>query len=350
VTWSPERPYLYDATLDAGAAPAKGGGFARVAHYHLRSGVRSITVTADGHLLLNGRQLNFRGVGLHEDSPQLGFAINNDIRAKFIADTKDLGATLIRAHYPLHPQLEELADRLGVMLWSEITMYGVKTDFLNQVRDPAVAMLRQNVLTNGNHPSVIVWSIANELSAKVNDAQARYISAATRAAHQLDPTRPVGLAVAGYPSVGCQSGYAPLDVIGLNDYFGWYIGPGGQIADPTLLPDFLDEVHGCYPRKALVITEFGAEADRHGPVEERGTYEYQQAFIKYHLGVFDSKPYLNGAVYWALQEFRVRPDWIGGNPHPHPPLHEKGVITFAGDHKPTFADLQAAYKGTQQLR
>ncbi|MGI8558511.1 MAG: glycoside hydrolase family 2 protein [Solirubrobacteraceae bacterium] len=343
VLWSPAHPYLYNATLDA-----KLGGH-RVAHYYVMSGIRSISVVA-GHLMLNGRPLDFRGVGLQEDSPQYGFAINSTIRQRFIAEVKDLGATAIRAHYPLHPELEELADENGILLWSEVPVYSIKTPHLNTIRKPAVALVQRNVITNSNHPSIIVWSIANELASKTTPSQLRYIRDAVTAAHRLDPTRPVGQAVAGYPAVGCQAAYGPLDVIGLNDYFGWYIGPKGQIADGTLLPDFLDEEHACYPNKALVVTEFGAEADRHGPLEERGTYEYQQAFVNYHLGVFASKSYLSGAIYWALEEFRVRPDWKGGNPFPHPPIHEKGLISFTGDKKPAYFDVQAAYKATQQLR
>jgi hypothetical protein len=251
----------------------------------------------------------------------------------------------VRSHYPLHPYFQEQADRLGIMQWSEIPVYSVKTQFLAQdiVRKLAARELESNILTNGNHPSVIVWSMGNELSARPGPVQGYYIRRAATAAKRLDPTRPVGLAVAGYPSAGCQSEYAPLDVIGINEYFGWYPGPGGQIADRTALPEYLDSVRACYPRKAIVITEFGAEANRDGPVEEKGTYAYQQDFVNYHLGVYATKPWLSGAIYWTLQEFRVRPNWDGGNPRPSSPLHQKAVIAFDGTKKPAFFDLQRIY-------
>ncbi len=137
-----------------------------------------------------------------------------------------------------------------------------------------------------------------------------------KAAKALDPTRPVALAVAAAPTVGCQSEYGPLDIIGLNDYFGWYPGTNGVIADRDLLSEYLDSVRACYPSKALMISEFGAEANRDGPPEERGTFSFQQDFVNFHLGVYATKPWLSGAIYWALQEFRVRPDWDGGNPRP----------------------------------
>jgi beta-glucuronidase len=156
--WSPARPYLYDVALDARVGR-------RVAQsYRLRSGIRSIRVSEDGRLLLNGQVLNFRGVGLHEDSPQFGFAIDNAIRDRQLAETRALGATLVRAHYPLHPYFHEQADRLGIMLWSEIPVYSVRTQYLKQrlVRELAARELQTNILVNQNHPSVIVWSIGNE--------------------------------------------------------------------------------------------------------------------------------------------------------------------------------------------
>jgi beta-glucuronidase len=180
--------------------------------------------------------------------------------------------------------------------------------------------------------------------------QGLYINAAVERAHALDPTRPVGIAAAGYPSAGCQPEYGPIDVIGVNDYFGWYPGPNGQIADRTFLSDYLDSVRQCYPNKAIVVSEFGAEANREGPVEEKGTYAFQQDFVNYHLGVYATKPWLSGAIYFALQEFRVRPDWDGGNPRPQPPLHQKGLVSFDGVPKPAFFDVQRIFRATKQFR
>ena len=77
-----------------------------------------------------------------------------------------------------------------------------------------------------------------------------------------------------------------------------------------------------------MITEFGAEANRDGPVEEKGTWAFQQDFVNFHLGVYAQKPWLSGALYWALNEFRVRPGWEGGNPRPSPPLHQKGLLRY----------------------
>ena len=343
--WSPATPNLYDASLHA----SSGGHVLQT--YTLKTGIRSIKMV-DGHLFLNGAPMNFRGVALHEDSRQFGFAIDNKIRDQELAWVKELGATVIRSHYPLAPYTQERADELGIMQWSEIPVYSIKTQYLKQklVRQLAARELASNIQTNGNHPSVIVWSIGNELSARPGPVQGDYIRRAVQTAHELDPSRPVGLAVAGYPSAGCQPEYGPIDVIGINDYFGWYPGPNGQIADRTVLSDYLDSVRQCYPNKALVITEFGAEANRDGPVEEKGTYAFQQDFVNYHLGIYATKPWLSGAIYFALQEFRVRPDWDGGNPRPQPPIHQKGLVSFDGVRKPAFFDVQRIFKATKQFR
>jgi beta-glucuronidase len=342
--WSPDRPYLYDASLRAVSGSRTLQTFTR------KVGVRSIKVS-EGRLLLNGRPLNVRGVGVQEDSRTRGFAIDNATRDQQIARTRELGAGLIRAHYPLHPYTLERADRLGLLVWSEVPVYQVDTEELAkaQVRDAAVAVLEASILADRNHPSIITWSIANELSARPGPSQEAYIRRATATAKALDPTRPVSLAYAAAPGVGCQAEYASLDILGVNDYFGWYPGPNGSIADRDLLSEYLDSVRACYPQKAIIVSEFGAEANRDGPVEERGTHQFQQDFIAFHHGVYASKPWLSGAIYWALQEFRVRPGWDGGNPRALPPLHQKGVVTFDGAPKPAFATLQQLFRSTSQI-
>ncbi len=343
--WSPSSPKLYTVRLKA----TENG--KTLQSYRLRSGIRSIKVL-NGQLLLNGSPLNFRGLGMHEDDKQRGFAINNTIRDREIAEAKELGATMLRSHYPLHPYTMEQADRKGIMIWSEIPVYSLKTEQLAKaiVRKRAANELEDNIEANGNHPSIMLWSIGNELSSKPGRTQGDYIARAVKAAKRLDPTRPVALAVAGYPAAGCQKEYGPLDIIGINEYFGWYTGPSGQIADRSLLSAYLDSVHACYPDKAVVITETGAEANRDGPVEERGTYAFQKDFVTYHFGVYATKPWLAGAMYWAMEEFRVRPGWQGGNPRPNSPIHEKGLITFEGVKKPAWSDVQRIFRGTRQIR
>ena len=337
--WSPNDPFLYPVQI--GGTP---GG------YTLHIGVRSLSVSPDGHLLLNGQPTNFRGVGLHEDSLDKGSAIDNATRDRYIAEIKDLGATMIRTHYPLSPYLLEQADKNGILVWSEIPVYSLRSTYFAKrlVRHLAFQELTDNINDNHNHASIAIWSVANELASKPPAQVRSYLRGAAVTARRLDPTRPVGLAIVGYPAAGCQRAYNRMQVIGVNEYFGWYPGPQGQVADEDLLSGYLDSVHACYPNKAIVVTEFGAEANRDGPSDEKGTYAFQQDFVKYHLNVFAQKPWLSGAIYWTLDEFRVRPGWDGGNPKPDPPFHQKGLISIDGTPKPAYTDVQQIYHNTTQ--
>jgi beta-glucuronidase len=345
--WAPGSPYLYKATLTVSDAAGR-----KLEGYTDESGIRSITVAGDGSLLLNGRKLDLRGFNIHEMNITTGDALSPAQLRALVGWVRELGGGIIRAHYPLDPQIEELADRDGILLWSEIPVYQVDTKYLGQRSWLAFAHqeLRTNILTNENHPSVLVWSVGNELSTPPPDAEARYIAGAAQLAHQLDPTRPVGMAIASWPGVSCQSAYAPLDVIGFNEYFGWFDAGGGTTDDPDALSPYLDYLHACYPAKSLMITEFGFEGNRSGPVEERGTYQYQAAAAAFHLGVFASKPYISAAMWFALQDFPAHPGWTGGNPFGDPPFVQKGEIDINGNpRQPLFGTIHSIYTGTQQI-
>ena len=254
--WAPGSPNLYDVSFTVRVGGEK------VAGYELKSGIRSIKVS-NGRLFLNGQALNTRGLGLHEDSKAQGFAIDNARREELLNQAKELGATSIRTHYPFHPYTHELADRMGILIWSEIPVYTMKTQVLKEpaVRRLAVEELRRNIEANENHPSVMLWSIGNELSSQPGPVQVSYIDAAVKFAKEMDPTRPVGIAVAAYPSSLCQAAqYKSIDVLGLNDYFGWYPGPSGQIFDRTKL--------GRLPRRGPRLLP-GQGADGHR-VRRRG--------------------------------------------------------------------------------
>ncbi len=345
--WAPGDPYLYRAGLTLSDDHGH-----QLEGYVDYSGIRSITVTSTGQLLLNGRVLDLRGFSLHELNIQTGAALNPGQLAALVGWVRELGGDIIRAHYPLNPEIEELADRDGILLWSEIPVYQTNASYLSQPGwlNAAHAMLRTNILTNENHPSVLVWSIANELSTPPGGAEARYIAGAVAIVHQLDPTRPAAMAIADWPGVPCQAAYAPLNVIGFNDYFGWFDAGGGATDDPDALSPFLDSLHACYPHKALMITEFGFEGNRNGPIEERGTYQNQAASAAFHLGVFASKPYISAAMWFALQDFAARPGWGGGNPFPDPPFVQKGEIDLYGNPvQPLFSTIQSIYKSTVQI-
>jgi beta-glucuronidase len=353
--WSPPDPKLYDVKLtasagDAAAGKRKNAPLRRVGDYSLKSGIRSIRVQ-DGRLLLNDLPVNVRGVFIHEDDYLKGSALGNAEREKIIGEARDLGATLLRTHYPMHPQMHELADRLGVLIWSEIPVFQLPAAEIRSqsIRRFALDMLRTNILTNQNHPSVLVWSVSNELRPEPNRYDKAYYKAGAALIHQLDPTRPAATVVAGYSDAECQpdSSFGMFDLLGFNSYFGWYPGRSGSIADRDLLSPWLDQIRACYQRQALMVTEHGAEANRDGPREERGTYGFQQDFYNFHNEVYATKPWLSGVI-GTLRSFRVRPGWAGGNPRPVTNWHEKGVIDFFDQPKPAYFDVQRWFRGTDQ--
>lgn len=344
--WAPGSPYLYLATLALTDTSHR-----LLAGYVTNSGIRSITVRSDGRLLLNGRLLNLRGVELREQNIATGAALSPDQLARYIGWVRELGATVIRSD-PLNPALEEMADRAGILIWSEIPVSQlVSNQLLNQPAwlTRAHALLEDNILTNQNHPSVFLWSIGNELPTPATAAETSYIAGAAALAHALDPTRPVGLAIADWPGVPCQRAYAPVDVIGFNEYFGWFDAGGGATDDRDALSPFLDSYRACYPHKALFISEFGFDGNRNGPAEERGTFQFQADAAAFHLNVFATKPWLSGAMYFVLQDDATFPGYQGGNPWPVSPFNQKGVVDLFGNHKPAFAVLASGFKATKQI-
>jgi beta-glucuronidase len=343
--WSIDRPSLYRATLTLADSQGR-----RLGGYVTQSGIRSITVVA-GHLELNGRPLNLRGVNIHEQDLVEGSALDSAHLRRLVGWVRELGGTVIRAHYPLDPEIEEMADRDGILIWSEIPVYQVSAAYLG---DPAWlasahVFLKANIIANQNHPSVMLWSIGNELPTPATAAEARYIAGAAALSRKLDPTRPVAMAISNWPGVPCQQAYAPLDVIGDNEYFGWFDAGGGGSDDRDALGPFLDTVHACYPTKALMVTEFGFDANRNGPVEERGTYQFQADAVAYHLTVFATKPYLSAAMYFALQDYVAFPGYNGGDPRPDPPFNQKGLVDFQGNAKPGFATVSQLFHATVQI-
>ena len=344
--WAPGHPKLYAATLTLSDSRGR-----RLGGYFTWSGIRTIKVTPDGRLELNGRRLNLRGVNLHEQTLQSGAALTPAQTAQIVSWAQQLGATVIRAHYPVGPEMEELADRTGILIWSEVPVYQVHSQYLDQPSwlERAHAMLQENILANENHPSILLWSIGNELPSPVGSAEARYIAGAASLARKLDPTRPVGMAVSNWPGLGCQNAWNLLDVIGDNEYFGWFDAGGGGGDDRDALSPFLDTVRACYPHKAIMVTEFGFDGSRGGPVDERGTYAFQANTVAFHLNVFATKPWLSGAIYFALQNYVAFPQYSGGDPRPDPPFNQKGLVDFAGNPKPAFGAVSQIFHSTVQI-
>jgi beta-glucuronidase len=331
--WEPGAPQLYQVTAAALI------GHREAAGWSTQIGIRSIRVSRQGRLLINGLPATLRGASFHEEDVTVGAALTPEMRASIWSSITGLGSTLTRAHYPIHPWFLEQADRDGVMVWDEIPVYQLPNSITAKasVRAKALRYLADTVARDQNHPSVLTWSIGNEMPTRVGSGQQRYIRDAVRLLRKLDPTGLRALDYSGYPNALPSSTYHVLDALGVNCYFGWYPGPGGQLDDRAALAPFIRLVHSYYPTKALFVTEFGAEANRDGPIDEKGTFAFQRQLVEDHLAVYNSMPFVNGALVWALRDFRVRPDWDGGNPKPHSPLNQKGLADQFGKPKPAYA-------------
>jgi beta-glucuronidase len=142
----------------------------------------------------------------------------------------------------------------------------------------------------------------------------------------------------------------------VNEYFGWYDSTSTPTPRPPTtteeLGPFLDSIHATYPRLPLVVTEYGAEGSRSGPREQKGSLQFQTDFTRRHLAIHASKRYVNGSIVWALKDFRVEPNWLGGSPREWatPPWHNKSVIDETGVRKPVFRAMQRSWRRTKPLR
>jgi beta-glucuronidase len=357
--WAPRKPELYGMTVGAVADGRQRS------TYRLTFGVKKIAVRPGGVILLNGKRLNLRGASVMEDDRVEGGALSQRTRGLLLNRLKNLGATITRSQYPMHPAFIEALDRAGIMYWVDAPVYQIPNALWERpgVRSLAQRAATRTVENNLNHPSILTWSLAVEPAAEdeslgaYSDGFVSYVRDASHAIRDIDDTHLVGMdrqSRIGEPLTTPAHRY--LDVLGVNDYFGWYRSvianrpdlPASTTAD---LSTFLDQVHAVNPDLPLVITEYGAEASRSGPVTQKGTYEFQTKFVLDHLAIHSSKRFVNGSIHWALRDFRVNPTWQGGAPPAFatPPWHNKSLIEEDNHRKPVFLALAKRFRHTRPL-
>ncbi|MBK5231204.1 MAG: hypothetical protein JJE27_08550, partial [Thermoleophilia bacterium] len=340
--WQPLAPNLYRVTVQGGGAG-----------YRLNAGIRRLNVNKQGALSLNGRKVRLRGISFHEADDRVGGAWTPAVRAANLALVRQLGANMIRSHYPLSSATMEWADRNGILVWVQAPVYRPRETQLKtkRYRRNAVEFTRQMVTANRSHPSVLVWSLMNEAVPSSTVYLNSVISAQKAVVSKLDPDGLVGADYAAAPEDELQHpAYRKLDVLGVNEYFGWYPGLLGSTLDINKLAPYLDYLHQAYARQALFVTEFGAEANRHGSADEMGSYEFQTNYMISQIRLLSGVPFLNGFFAWALKDYPVRPDWDGGNPDPSPPYSKKGLFDQNGNPKPAAAEVEREFKATPPFR
>jgi beta-galactosidase/beta-glucuronidase len=364
--WQPRDPELYDITVGALLCRKKLRLCDKdVGAYRASFGVRKIDPRPGGVILLNGKRLNLRGASVMEDDINEGGALSQRTRTLLLNRLKSLGATITRAQYPVHPAFLEALDRAGIMYWADAPVYQLPNSLWGRggVRALATRAATLTVKNNINHPSILTWSLAVEPAAEegslgnYSPGMVSYVRDASQAIREMDDTRLVGLdrqSRIGEPLTTPAHQY--LDVLGVNDYFGWYRAvidnrpdlPPSTTAD---LGTYLDQVHEANPDLPIVITEFGAEASRSGPVEQKGTYEFQRKFALDHIAIHSSKRFVNGSIYWALRDFRVHQTWQGGAPPEYatPPWHNKSLIEETNARKPAFLSVARVFRRTKPL-
>ncbi len=349
--WSPVHPNLYAArtTVRVGDQPAQVD--------DRRFGLRFVRVR-DGRLYLNGHLLQLRGASIQEDVPERGPALRERDIDTIVGDLQRLNANVTRAQYPLDERLLNRLDEVGILVWSQASVYHEDVALEEEAgRRAALAKVRTAVLTGRNHPSVLAHSVANELSpyADTMPGTRDFLLRAARLTRDLDDTVPAALDLLTYPNLPRQNVYDAFGLLGLNSYYGWYDGkPGPQsTASFSGLRPFLQRQRRLYPRQAQMITEFGAEATEHGAPTEKQTYQFQARYLADTLRVVRQESWVSGAIYWTAREFYVKPRWDGGARIPseqRDALHNKGLLHYDGSPKPAFTEAQRLFRATPIYR
>lgn len=329
--WSPDNPKLYEVTIEAETDQVRD-----------QIGFRSIE-TRGTEILLNGRPIFLRGVCIHEEAPlRGGRAYSREDALTLLGWAKELGANFVRlAHYPHNEFMIREADRLGIMVWSEIPVYWTILWENPATLENARNQLRDMIARDKNRAAVVIWSVANETP--LGDARLSFLKNLIEHARSLDQTRLLSAAMERhYVDDKTQMIDDPLgkylDVLGCNEYVGWYDG----------LPEKADRLDWKTKyQKPLVMSEFGGDAlyGNHGDALTRWTEEYQESIYQHQLQMLKRIPFLRGTAPWILMDFRS----------PRRPLpkiqdywNRKGLISNRGERKKAFYVMQQFYRELQQ--
>jgi len=324
--WSPETPKLYKVRITAGQDTIED-----------LIGFRTVE-TRGTEILLNGKPIFLRGVCIHAEAPIHGGRAYSDKDAETLLRwAKELGANYVRlAHYPHDETMLRAADRMGLLVWSENPVYWAIQFDSAKVLAKAQQQLDEEIETSRNHAAIILWSMANETPN--NETRTRFIETLANHARELDSTRLITAALLvrteGHTKIVDDPLGRALDVIGANEYVGWYEQtPEG--ADTT-------EWRVDYD-KPMIMSEFGggARAGLHGADNERWTEEYQANIYRHQLGMFNRIPQLRGLSAWILVDFRSPTRNLAGI---QDGFNRKGLISDQGQKKAAFFVLQKAYR------
>ena len=329
--WAPDNPKLYDVAITAETDTV-----------HEPIGFRTIE-TRGGQILLNGKPVFLRGVSVHEEAPfRAGRAFSAEDARTLLGWAREMGCNFVRlAHYPHNENMLREADRMGLMLWSESPIYWT-IDWENQETFAnASRQVAESVARDKNRASVILWSVANETP--VSEPRTAFLTKLVEQVRAQDPTRLLTAAMEHHsagatpeknPVVVNDPLGAALDVLGCNEYLGWYDG----------LPDKADRTEWTIVYdKPLIMSEFGADAlyGLHGDAMTRFTEEYQENVFQHQVKMLGRVPNLQGTTPWVLMDFRSPRRSLPGI---QDYFNRKGLVSVRGEKKKAFFVMQEFYR------
>lgn len=291
--WSPNKPNLYYLKIYSNSPNIN-----KTTLFETYFGIRQIEVKGI-NIYLNKEKIKLKGVSLHEEYMPYGRTIPYEKRKEDILNIKALGFNAIRtAHYPHDESIVELADKLGIFILEEIPVYQY-CDFKNEdTFRLAIKMIYKLIKRDFNHPSVIWWSVGNEIPVHRREC-AKFIIRLMEFARKLDDTR-----IVTYVTMKLSHDFLrrSADVATINTYFGWYFG------NVKLISLVLDTMRTPIFNKPWVYTEFGAGA-KYGfhadwKKQIRFSEEKQLYVLDYTIRTLNSKNYIAGWFIWIYRDFR----------------------------------------------
>lgn len=339
--WDVEHPYLY--TVLTTVADERGTITDEVSN---PLGIRTFSFDPDHGFILNGRRVKLIGTNRHQDYPGKGYALRDEMHLRDLEQLRRMGGNFLRvSHYPQDETLMAACDRTGIVTSVEIPIVNAVTPS-ESFAGCCERMMTEMVLQNYNYPSVCIWAYMNEVMLKppyksdsekqaylhsVYDIAARCDATARR----LDPLRATMLPCHGNLGPYDQAGITRLpDIIGVNLYQGWY---GGVFSD---FDRQLDRLHADYPDKALVVTEYGADADIRirsaQPERFDFSVDYAMLYHEHYLPQILKRDFMAGATVWNLNDFYAEPR---GDAVPH--VNCKGLHALDRRPKDTYRYYQA---------
>jgi len=309
-----DDPYLYKATA---TVYNKGEEVDRVSD---KFGCREYSFDPEKGFFLNGKSYPLHGVSRHQDRAVLGNALTKEMHKEDMDLIISMGANSIRlAHYQHDQYFYDLCDEKGMIVWAEIPYITVH---LTGGRENTIEQMKELIIQNYNHASIICWAISNEITLQgVTEDLLENHRILNELIHKMDPGR-----VSAMANLFLLETDSPLvslpDIRGYNLYYGWYVG---EVTDNDA---WFDEFHSKYPNTVIGLTEYGADSviNIQSPKPEKGDYSesYQALYHEHMLEMFSKRPYLWGTYCWNMFEFAA----AGRDEAGDPGKNHKGLITF----------------------